>query len=46
MNKRKKWQLEAIKIESGNNMNKRARIPIIKKRETSAPRNAYDHTNT
>ena len=27
-------------------MNKRVRIPIIKKRETPAPRNAYDHTNT
>ena len=24
-------------------MNKKVRIPIIKKRETPAPRNAYDH---
>ena len=24
----------------------RAKIPKIKKRETPAPRNAYDHTNT
>ena len=45
MNK-KKWQVDAIKIESENNMNKRARIPIIKKKETPAPRNAYNHTNT
>ena len=37
MNKRKKWQLDAIKIESGNNMNKRERIPIIKKKETPTP---------
>ena len=46
MNKEKKWQLDAIKIKSGNNMNERARIPKIKKRETPAPRNAYDHMNT
>ena len=40
MNKGKKWQLDMIQIESGNNMNKRERIPIIKKRETPAPHNA------
>ena len=40
MNEGKKWQLDVISIESENNMNKRARIPIMKKRGTSAPRNA------
>ena len=39
MNKGKKWQLETIQIESENNMNKKVRIPIVKKRETPAPRN-------
>ena len=42
MNKGKKWQLDMIQIESEHN--KRARISIIKKRETPAPRNEYDHT--
>ena len=46
MNKGKKMTTDTIKIESGNNMNKRVRIPKIKKRETPAFRNAYDHTNT
>jgi len=35
MNKGKKWQQDAVKIESENNMNKIARIPIIKKRDSS-----------
>ena len=34
------------KDRSGNNMNKIVRIPIIKKKETPAPHNAYDYTNT
>ena len=37
MNKGKKWQLDTIWIESGNNMNKRARIPKMKERKTPAP---------
>ena len=45
MNKEKKMATGCNKIESGNNMNKRGRIPIVKKRETPAFRNAYDHTN-
>ena len=41
-NKGKKWQLDTIQIESGNNMNKRVRIPEIKKRETPAPQDICD----
>jgi len=29
-------------VTGNNNMNKKAEIPIIKKRETPAPRNMYD----
>ena len=41
--KERKLQLDVIKIELGNNMNKRERIPIIKKKTTPASHNAYDH---
>ena len=40
MNKEKKWQLDMVQRESTNNMNKRKRISMIKKRETPAPQDA------
>ena len=46
MNKERKWQLDAIKIESGNNINKISIIPLIKKRVTLASRNAYELNKT
>ena len=46
MNKRKKMATGYDKDRIRNNMNKRGRIPIAKKRETPAPHNVYDHTNT
>ena len=43
---RKEMATGCDKDRIGNNMNKRTRIPIVKRRETPAPREAYDHTNT
>ena len=36
----------ATRCDIDRNMNKRARIPKIKKRKTPTPHNTYDHTST
>jgi len=46
MNKGKKMATGYDKDRIRNNMNKIARIPIIKKRETPASRNAYELNET
>jgi len=40
------YKKETTGCDIDRNMNKRARIPKIKKRETPTPRNTYDHTDT